>query len=163
MLGAACLTGALTAGLPALPASASAATVTIAALQGSKRVSPYNNQEVTVTGIVTAIRPAGFSRGYWIQDAAGDGDPTTSEAVFAYTGSTTPSAKAGNKVTVKAKVAEYYPGGSADGGQSVTRITQPEITSTASTGNALPAAYALNAASIPDAYTPTPAAAPSRG
>ncbi|MCJ0872138.1 endonuclease/exonuclease/phosphatase family protein [Streptomyces sp. AP-93] len=155
LLTSAALAVSLSAALIAFPATASAATVTIAALQGTKRVSPYNGQEVTVSGIVTAIRSTGSSRGYWIQDAVGDGNPATSEAVFAYTGSTTPSTKVGNKVTVKGKVAEFYPGGSAEGGQSVTQLTQPEITSTASTGNPLPTAFTMNAASIPDAYAPT--------
>lgn len=155
LLTATAVAGSVAAAALVFPSSASAATVTIAALQGTKRLSPYNGQEVTVSGIVTAVRSTGSSRGYWIQDPAGDGNPATSEAVFAYTGSTTPSTKVGNKITVKAKVAEFYPGGSAEGGQSVTQLTQPEITSTASTGNPLPAAFTLNAASIPDAYAPT--------
>ncbi|MFG1665084.1 endonuclease/exonuclease/phosphatase family protein [Streptomyces sp. Y7] len=107
---------------------------------------------MTVTGIVTGIRTAS-SDGFWIQDAAGDGNAATSDALFVYTGST-PSTKVGNKVTVKGKVSEYYPGGSADGGQSVTELTNAEITATVSTGNPLPAAFALNASSIPAAYTP---------
>ncbi|MGW7465266.1 hypothetical protein ACWGJT_11260 [Streptomyces xantholiticus] len=48
------LAGTLATGLFALPAPASAATVTIAAVQGTKRLSPYNGREVTVCGIVTA-------------------------------------------------------------------------------------------------------------
>ncbi|MEU6093271.1 endonuclease/exonuclease/phosphatase family protein [Streptomyces sp. NPDC047079] len=155
LLTATALTAALTGTALALPAPASAATVTIAALQGSKRISPYNSQDVTVSGIVTAIRSTGSSRGFWIQDPVGDGNPATSEAVFAYTGSSTPSTKVGNKVTVKARVSEYYPGGSSAGGQSVTELSQPQIQSTASTGNPLPAPVVLNAASIPAAYAPS--------
>ncbi|AJF68428.1 endonuclease/exonuclease/phosphatase family protein [Streptomyces vietnamensis] len=152
LLAATALVGSLTAGLLALPAHA--ATVTIAAVQGTKRLSPYNGQQVTVTGIVTAIRSTGTSRGYWIQDPTGDGNPATSEALFVYTGSTTPSTKVGNRITVRGTVSEYYPGGSAEGGQSLTELTSATITSTLSTGNALPAAFTLDAASIPDTYAP---------
>ncbi|MEU1226535.1 endonuclease/exonuclease/phosphatase family protein [Streptomyces sp. NPDC005828] len=152
LLAATALVGSLTAGLLALPAHA--ATVTIAAVQGAKRLSPYNGQQVTVTGIVTAIRSTGTSRGYWIQDPVGDGNPATSEALFVYTGSTTPSTKVGNRITVRGTVSEYYPGGSAEGGQSLTELTSASITATLSTGNALPAAFTLDAASVPDAYAP---------
>ncbi|MFF0749428.1 endonuclease/exonuclease/phosphatase family protein [Streptomyces sp. NPDC004267] len=148
------VTGALTAGVLALPTTASAATVSIAAVQGTKRISPYNNQSVSVTGIVTAIRSTGTSRGYWIQDPIGDGNAATSEALFVYTGSTTPSTKVGNRITVRGTVSEYYPGGTAGGGQSLTELTSASITSTLSTGNALPAAFTLDAASVPDAYAP---------
>ncbi|HCA85031.1 MAG TPA: endonuclease/exonuclease/phosphatase [Streptomyces sp.] len=151
---ASALTGALALGLLAVPQPASAAAVTIAAVQGTTRVSPYDGQSVTVTGIVTAVRSTGSSQGFWIQDPAGDGDPATSEAVFAYTGRTTPPTEVGNEVTVRGTVSEYYPGGSADGGQSLTELTSPRITATASTGNALPAPFTLDASSIPDAYAP---------
>ncbi|MGW3954353.1 endonuclease/exonuclease/phosphatase family protein [Streptomyces sp. NPDC004752] len=154
LLTATALTSALTATLLALPTPASAATVTIAAVQGGMRKSPYSGQDVTVSGIVTAIRSTGSSRGYWIQDPVGDGNPATSEAVFAYTGSTTPATKVGNKVTVRGRVSEYYPGGSSAGGQSLTELTQPQIQSTASTGNPLPAPVVLDAASVPAAYAP---------
>ncbi|RMB83925.1 endonuclease/exonuclease/phosphatase family protein [Streptomyces shenzhenensis] len=155
LLTATALTSALTATLLALPAPASAATVSIAAVQGSTRKSPYAGQDVTVSGIVTAIRSTGSSRGYWIQDPVGDGNPATSEAVFAYTGSTVPATKVGNKVTVRGRVSEYYPGGSSAGGQSLTELTQPQIQSTASTGNPLPAPVVLDAASVPAAYAPS--------
>ncbi|MFI1733758.1 endonuclease/exonuclease/phosphatase family protein [Streptomyces acidicola] len=155
LLTATALTGALTATLLAMPAPASAATVTISAVQGGTRKSTYNAQDVTVTGIVTAIRSTGSSRGYWIQDPVGDGNPATSEAIFAFTGSTTPSTKVGNKVTVKGRVSEYYPGGTSAGGQSLTELTQPQIQSTVSTGNPLPAPVVLDASSIPAAYAPS--------
>ncbi|GAA0315504.1 hypothetical protein GCM10010302_63280 [Streptomyces polychromogenes] len=155
LLTATLLTGVLAAATLVAPQSASAATLTIPALQGGKRVSAYNGQTVVVTGIVTAVRSTGSARGFWIQDPAGDGDPATSDGVFAFTGGTTPSAKAGDKVTVRARVSEYYPGGSAAGGQSLTELTGPTIQSTLSTGNPLPAPVVLDSASIPAAYAPT--------
>ncbi|MFF4569365.1 endonuclease/exonuclease/phosphatase family protein [Streptomyces sp. NPDC001410] len=153
LLTATALTGALTGTLLALPAPASAATVTISAVQGSTRKSPYSGQQVTVSGIVTAIRTTGSSRGYWIQDPVGDGNPATSDAIFAYAGSASITTMVGNKITVRGTVSEYYPGGSSVGGQSLTELTSPQIQSTASTGNPLPAPFVLDAASIPAAYT----------
>lgn len=141
------------AALVALPHSAHAATVTVSAIQGPTRISPYNGSSVTTTGIVTAIRSTGSSRGFWIQSASGDGNAATSDAVFVYKGSTTPSTAVGNSVTVTGKVSEYYVD-TDSGSQSLTEITSPTWT-TASTGNALPAAVTVSDATVPATYTRT--------
>ncbi|WP_329548331.1 endonuclease/exonuclease/phosphatase family protein [Streptomyces sp. NBC_01356] len=154
-LGARAMAAALIASgaLVALPHPAHAATVTISALQGSTRISPYNGTSVTTTGIVTAIRSTGSSRGFWIQSASGDGNAATSDAVFVYRGSTTPSTTVGNSVTVTGTVAEYYPG-SANGSQSLTEISGATWT-TNSTGNTLPSATTISNATVPATYTRT--------
>lgn len=144
----------LIAGLVAAPTQASAATIGIHTVQGNTRISPYDSQTVTVSGVVTAVRSVGSSRGYWIQDTAPDSDPGTSEGLFVYTGTTTPSAKAGDVVTVRGRVSEYYPGGSGAGGQSLTELTGARIVSTSATGAAVPAPVVLTDASIPSAYAP---------
>ncbi|MCW2876877.1 MAG: endonuclease/exonuclease/phosphatase [Sphaerisporangium sp.] len=144
-----CVTLASTA-LIASPAAA--APTTIHAIQGINRKSTI--QQGTVSGIVTAIRSTGSSRGFWIQDPAPDNDPRTSEGIFVYTGSSTPSTVVGNKLSVTGQVSEYYPGGSAAGGQSVTELTGSSWT-TISTGNPLPAPLVLTDAMIPAAYTAT--------
>ncbi|MFB7331585.1 endonuclease/exonuclease/phosphatase family protein [Streptomyces adustus] len=141
------------AALVALPASAHAATYTISAIQGSTRISPYNGSTVTTTGIVTAIRSTGSSRGFWIQSASGDGNAATSDAIFVYTGSTTPSTTVGNSVTVTGKVSEYYPDSSA-GSQSLTELGSASWT-TNSTGNTLPAAVTISDSTVPATYTRT--------
>ncbi|MFR9757977.1 endonuclease/exonuclease/phosphatase family protein [Streptomyces sp. TR06-5] len=151
LLCAAVLAGALTAGLTTAPPAA-AMTLTIADVQGNDRVSSYEGRPVTVTGVVTAVRTSG-SRGFWIQDPTPDADPATSEGLFVYTGGSTPAVDAGDEVTVTGRVSEYYPGGSGSGGQSLTELTGPDVT-VDSTGNALPPAFSLDAASIPDAYAP---------
>ncbi|WP_406329034.1 endonuclease/exonuclease/phosphatase family protein [Streptomyces sp. NBC_00203] len=139
--------------LVALPQTAQAATVTISAIQGSTRVSPYSGSSVTTTGIVTAIRSTGSSRGFWIQSASGDGNAATSDAVFVYKGSTTPSTTVGNSVTVTGKVSEYYP--DTDGGsQSLTEISSATWT-TNSTGNTLPSATTISDSTVPATYTRT--------
>lgn len=76
-------------------------------------------QAVTVRGIVTELslsrtRTGGSNRGFWLQEpaAASDGDPTTSDGIFVFTGSSaavdghTPAV--GDDLTVTAKVGEFF-------------------------------------------------------
>ncbi|MEV7086831.1 endonuclease/exonuclease/phosphatase family protein [Streptomyces sp. NPDC093085] len=136
------------------PTSTTPGKLRIHDIQGNTRISPYAGSTVTdVPGIVTALRVTGTSRGYWVQDPKPDKDPATSEAVFVFTGSTTPQVKVGDSVLVSGKVSEYYPGGAASGNQSVTEITGPTAT-VLSSGNALPAAEVIDAKTIPDTYAP---------
>ncbi|WP_309505315.1 endonuclease/exonuclease/phosphatase family protein [Streptomyces sp. KM273126] len=122
-------------------------------IQGATRLSPENGQTVTnVPGVVTAVRSTG-SKGYWIQDPDADNNPATSEAIFVFTGSATPLVKVGDSVVVSGKISEYYPGGKTSGTQSVTELTGPTA-SVLSSGNKLPAAEVIDAATIPDAYAP---------
>ncbi|MBL1097197.1 endonuclease/exonuclease/phosphatase family protein [Streptomyces coffeae] len=147
---------ALAAGLLVVPSSASAAEVRIHDIQGSTRISPLAGQKVAdVPGTVTAIRSFGSARGFWMQDASPDKDRATSEAIFVFTGSTTPSVAVGDAVTVSGTVSEYYPGGADAGLQSMTEITKATWT-VGSSGNALPAAFRLNASTVPDRYAPEP-------
>ncbi|WP_442819089.1 endonuclease/exonuclease/phosphatase family protein [Streptomyces sp. NBC_01235] len=126
-------------------------TVRVHDIQGTTRLSPLAGQTVSrVPGIVTGVRTSG-SKGYWIQDPAADSDSRTSEGVFVYTGSATPTVAVGDSVLVSGKVSEYYPSSTS---QSVTEITGPTAT-VLSSGNALPAAVTLDAASVPSAYIPT--------
>ncbi|MEU9455044.1 endonuclease/exonuclease/phosphatase family protein [Streptomyces sp. NPDC048277] len=122
-------------------------------IQGTTRLSPESGRTVTnVPGVVTAVRSTG-SKGYWIQDPDADDNPATSEAVFVFTGSATPLVKVGDSVVVSGKISEYYPGGKSSGTQSVTELTAPKA-SVLSSGNKLPAAEVIDAATIPDAYAP---------
>ncbi|WP_069169508.1 endonuclease/exonuclease/phosphatase family protein [Streptomyces griseus] len=126
-------------------------TVRVHDIQGTTRVSPFAGRPVTgVPGVVTGVRSSG-SRGFWIQDTAPDADARTSEGLFVYTGSATPTVAVGDSVLVSGKVAEYYPGTAT---QSLTQITSP-LTTVLSSGNALPAPVVLDAASVPDGYVPT--------
>ncbi|MGW3635569.1 lamin tail domain-containing protein [Streptomyces sp. NPDC005122] len=120
-------------------------------IQGTTRLSPLKGQSVVgVPGIVTAVRATG-SKGYWIQDPTPDTDPATSEGLFVYTGSAAPTVSVGDSVLVSGKVTEYYPG---TGTQSVTELGSP-VSTTVSTGNALPDAVVLNDSTVPSTYTPT--------
>ena len=90
-------------------------------IQGSGNASPLVGQAVTTVGIVTAVDTNG-SKGFWIQDAFGDGDATTSDGVFVYrpTG-TLPTV--GAYVEVKGTVAEFTPSGAYLNSLSLTEIT----------------------------------------
>ncbi|MGK5532006.1 endonuclease/exonuclease/phosphatase family protein [Streptomyces sp. URMC 129] len=121
-------------------------------LQGSTRLSPYAGRQVTdVAGIVTGVRTYG-SRGFWIQDPEADGSAATSEGIFVFT-SSTPRVAVGDDVLVSGTVGEYYPGGAASGGQSLTQISRPAVT-VRSSGNELPAPVVLDADTVPDRYAP---------
>ncbi|EDY51426.1 conserved hypothetical protein [Streptomyces clavuligerus] len=152
------LAAGLLAGAPAVAGPAErterAAAVSIHDIQGSTRISPLAGQPVAgVPGIVTGVRGYGSARGFWIQERVPDADPATSEGVFVFTGSTTPSVKAGDEVTVSGTVTEYIPGGTSSGNQSLTQITRPTVT-VVSSGNALPEPVTVSARTVPDAYAP---------
>ncbi|MFJ9589766.1 endonuclease/exonuclease/phosphatase family protein [Streptomyces acidicola] len=133
--------------------TAQAETVRIHDIQGTTRISPLAGQQVTdVAGIVTGVRTYGSSRGFWMQDTEPDDNPATSEGIFVFT-SSTPKVAVGDSVTVSGTVAEYVPGGTSSGNQSLTQISRPTVT-VVSSGNAVPAATVIDAESVPDAYTP---------
>jgi hypothetical protein len=127
-------------------------------IQGTSWVSPYDGQAVTnVPGIVTGVRTADSSKGYWIQDPDPDGNPATSEGVFVYTGSA-PTVAAGDSVLVSGKVQDYYPLASGEttsttSNLSVTEIDQSSV-SVVSTGNTLPAPIVIDPDTVPDTYAP---------
>ncbi len=70
-------------------------------VQGAGLVSGYVGQRVTTTAIVTAVGNSGF----YIQDATGDGDANTSDAIFVATASKA-SVAIGDSVTVTGTIAE---------------------------------------------------------
>ncbi|MFB7516234.1 endonuclease/exonuclease/phosphatase family protein [Streptomyces sp. NPDC056144] len=147
---------ALAAGL--LAGSANAATedatanVRIHDIQGTTRVSPLVGKQVTgVTGVVTGVRTYG-SRGFWIQDTEGDGNPATSEGLFVFT-SSVPTVAVGDAVRLNGTVTEYVPGGLTSGNQSLTQISKPVVT-VLSKGNAVPAPVTIDADSVPEEYAP---------
>ncbi|MFL1379459.1 MULTISPECIES: endonuclease/exonuclease/phosphatase family protein [unclassified Nocardiopsis] len=120
-------------------------------IQGVTRTSPHAGSTATgVPGVVTAVNPFGSARGFWFQDAEGDGDPRTSEGLFVFTGSTTPGVAPGDEVLVTGRVNEYRP---ASGAQTITQIDQAAWT-VLSTGNGVPESVVLEAGVIPASYAP---------
>ncbi len=92
--------------------------IRIFGIQGAAHRSPLEGQDVTnVPGIVTAIR----NNGFYVQDAEGDGDDATSDAIFVFT-SSRPSLAVGDEVLVSGIVGEFRPGGLNTGNLTTTQI-----------------------------------------
>ncbi|MGE7390262.1 endonuclease/exonuclease/phosphatase family protein [Streptomyces sp. NPDC004126] len=145
-------TGLLAGTADAAEGAVSADPIRIHDIQGTTRISPLNGKQVAdVHGIVTGVRTYG-SRGFWIQDPDADDNPATSEGVFVFT-SSVPTVAVGDAVKVSGTVGEYVPGGANSGNQSVTQIAKPTV-AVLSSGNALPAATAVNEYSVPAEYAP---------
>jgi uncharacterized protein len=113
--------------------------LTIMQIQGEGHRSAYVGQPVSTTGIVTAVAANGF----YIQDAAGDGNVRTSDAVFVFT-STAPTVAVGDGVTVSGTVSEFT---GATGALSLTQIASPIVTVNSNL-NSLPAAVLIGQGGI---------------
>jgi predicted extracellular nuclease len=93
------------------------AVATIPAVRGKGSPSACAGQAVTVTGIVTLS--AGGLKGFFLQDAVGDADPSTSDAIFVLTGSADNLPAAGSLVRVTGQVVEVKREGQPG---SITRL-----------------------------------------
>ncbi|NKB17039.1 MAG: hypothetical protein HC770_01140, partial [Pseudanabaena sp. CRU_2_10] len=109
-------------------------------IQGAGHTSPLVGQSVTTRGIVTAVDTNGF----YIQDAQGDGNIATSDAIFVFT-SRAPGVTVGTEVQIAGTVSEFTPGGVSTRNLSTTQISGNPTITTLSTGNPLPAATILGA------------------
>jgi predicted extracellular nuclease len=90
-------------------------------IQGNGAASAYVGQLVSTQGVVTRVN----NNGFFLQDPAGDNDPTTSDAIFAYTGSA-PTVQAGQLVALTATVAEFNTGAASNtdtASHTVTELT----------------------------------------
>ena len=94
----------------------------ISEIQGAAHRSPLLGLRVSTQGVVTAERLNGF----WIQDAAPDGDERTSEGIFVF-GSPTGVAP-GDAVSISATVSEFRPGGAGSTGLSITQLGSASVT-----------------------------------
>ena len=130
----------LAAGAIALPIWAGASaqaqtTVTIPEIQGAGHVSPYLGQEVTTTGVVTAVAFGG----YYVQDPVGDGDDATSDGIFVNRRGSKPDV--GDRVRLTDIIEENVPGDRPGQPRTfnlpTTRMNDPVI-EVLSTGNSLP-------------------------
>ena len=97
-------------------------TLAIYEIQGLSHASAYEGQQVTTTGVVTATD----SNAVFVQDALGDGDDATSDAIYVYTGSGH-GLQVGDALRVTGVVSEYVPGGSSTGNLSITQFYRPDI------------------------------------
>ncbi len=118
--------------------------VSIAEIQGEKSVSPLDNQQVKVRGIVTAILKSGF----FIQtpDSEADKNPNTSEGIYVYGRDSVGSVSIGDLAEVIGTVKEY-----AKKEESsifpTTEISRPTV-KVISKNNPLPAPVVLTSADL---------------
>lgn len=97
--------------------------VAIYKIQGSGTKSPYEGQTVTTGGVVTKLN----SNGFFLQDATGDGDPATSDALFVFT-STAPTVSVGQLIQLSGKVTEFNTGSAGNAqtlAHTLTQLTTP--------------------------------------
>ncbi|NWG25831.1 MAG: Ig-like domain-containing protein [Pseudorhodoplanes sp.] len=100
-------------------------THTISEIQGNGHISAFAGTIQTLQGVVTALDTNG-SRGFYIQDPAGDGNAATSDAIFVFM----PSGalpQVGRLVQVTGTISEFVPSGAAPGSFSTTEITVSEF------------------------------------
>ncbi|MBD2105526.1 endonuclease/exonuclease/phosphatase family protein [Nodosilinea sp. FACHB-13] len=107
-------------------------------IQGAGHSSALAGQQVATTGIVTAID----SNGFYLQDAVGDDNIATADAIFVFTGGA-PTVAVGDGLQVAGTVSEFTPGGASTRNLSTTQIGGSLTITTLSTGNVLPAAVLL--------------------
>lgn len=100
-------------------AGAQLADTPIYAIQGSGTVSPLVGQTVTTTGIVTKV----LNNGFFMQDAAGDANPLTSDGILIFTGSA-PTVVAGQFVRLSGKVVEFNTGSSSNADTRARPLTE---------------------------------------
>lgn len=105
--------------------------VAIFDIQGAGHVSPEDGNTVQTRGIVTGVT----SNGFFLQDAAGDGNDATSDGIFVFTGGGG-GVTVGDELVVEGEVSERF-------GQ--TQIASSTLT-TESTGNELPPAVIIGSA-----------------
>ena len=99
-------------------------------VQGNGLASPFAGQDVISSGIVTGRK----SNGFFMQDALGDGDPSTSDGIFVFT-STSSIVAVGDAVTVTGTATEFF---------NLTQISSSSCKVTVtSSGNPLPAPITL--------------------
>ncbi|MCH2199096.1 MAG: phospholipase D-like domain-containing protein [Flavobacteriales bacterium] len=110
--------------------SASAGAQTIYEIQGQVDVTPYADQEVTTSGIVTAVDGSG----YYIQDGQGMWN-----GIYVYDQNNAP--ELGDEVEVTATAVEFY---------DFTELTTITAFTVLSSGNNLPGAEILNTGDVAD-------------
>jgi predicted extracellular nuclease len=100
-----------------------AGQLTIPQIQGSGATSKYANTVQTTSGVITKKLSGG---GFFIQDPNGDGDPTTSDAIYVF-GATT-AGNVGDMVRVTGTVTEYKPSGATRSYTELTSVTAVTVT-----------------------------------
>ncbi len=106
-----------------------AGSASIPQIQGSGATSPFNNAVMSTVGVVTHT----VANGYFLQDATGDGDPATSDALFVLSNS---PVTVGDQVRVRGTITEFRPSGAP---RTVTQMKDVTSTVVLSSGNSVAA------------------------
>ena len=112
-------TGAMVGVSEATYASDKFSDVAIYHIQGEHHRSEYDGEQVTTTGVTTAVAEAG----YWIQDPEGDDNPRTSDGIYVFTTPEGNKPEPGQTVTVTGEVSEYRPGDADGPNLAITELT----------------------------------------
>ena len=116
---------------PPPPAPPPPPTAAIYQIQGSGSTSPLVGQAVTTTGVVTKVN----NNGFFMQDLVGDGNPATSDGIFAFT-SSAPTVVAGQMVQVTGTVQEFNVGAATNADTAAHTVTElGSITNVTVTGS----------------------------
>ena len=105
-------------------------------IQGAGHASAYDGQLVNTVGVVTAIDTTG-SKGFYIQDAQGDGNDATSDGIFVFSSSGSAQVHVGDLVKVQGTVDEYT--GTNPNNLPITEITDVQHIDVVSSGNTVAA------------------------
>ncbi len=83
--------------------------VPIYTIQGEGDRSPYEGQWVTTSGVVIGdFEGSGSLRGFYLQDALGDGNPLTSDGIFIFRNDAFDTVRLGQTVQVSGTVSESF-------------------------------------------------------
>lgn len=96
--------------------------IAIGAVQGRDTQSPRLGQQVTVEGVVTVLLSNAESGAGWFLQDAGDGDESTSDALWVHDPDGLASVKPGDRVRVSGQVAEQ-----PAGRETRTALLQPRV------------------------------------
>ncbi|HET9241933.1 MAG TPA: Ig-like domain-containing protein [Gaiella sp.] len=93
-------------------------------VQGAAHLSPLDGRTVSVPGVVTAVRPNSFT----MQDAVGDGNVATSDAILVFANGIGSTVSVGQAISVSGRVSEFRPGGATSANLTTTEIVSPTVT-----------------------------------
>lgn len=116
-------------------------------IQGAGHISGLVGQTVATHGVVTRLA----SNGFYLQDAEGDGDIATSDAIFVFAGANFSATagvrpEVGDVLSVQGAVSEFTPGGLSTRNLSTTQIGGGISFTVTQKGADLPAAVVIGAA-----------------
>jgi predicted extracellular nuclease len=112
-------------------------------IQGAGSSSPLDGVGVSTIGVVTGdFQTSAGLRGFFMQDAAGDGNPATSDGIFVFDGSS-PSVDVavGDEVRVRGTADEFF---------GLTQITSVDLVLICDTDTVAATSLALPVGSISD-------------